>query len=155
MSQTLKESLTEYNSQYLAHILKMTQYHQLRCKMTNFKIHSQVHICLHGKPLKVQHNKAQRMWFNCSFLCTPPEVRSIFEVKDTMTKMKSFKGLRLKCLHCAEMLYINKTFYVNKEQERIHIFSMTPPQKKENLYSCPFLSGHLRWLHLKCQLIFI
>ena len=101
----------------------MTQYHQFMCEMTNFKIHSQVHICLDRKHLRVQHSKAQRLRFNCRFLCTPPEARSIFEVKDIMTRMKSFNGLRLKCLHCAEMLYINKTFYISKEQERTYIFS--------------------------------
>lgn len=34
----------------------MTQYNQFRCEMTNFRIHSQVHICLHKKPLRVQHS---------------------------------------------------------------------------------------------------
>lgn len=102
----------------------MTQYHQFRCEMTNFRIHSQVHICLHRKPLRVQHSvKKQRLGFNCSFSCTSPEARSIFEVKDTMIRIKSFNGLRLECLHCAEMLYVNKTFYINKEQERTYIFS--------------------------------
>lgn len=115
----------------------MTQYHQFRCEMTNFKIHSQVHICLHRKLLRVQYNKAQRLRFNCNFLCTPPEAKSISEVKGSMTRMKFFNGLRLQCLHCAEMLCTNKTFFINKKQERTYTFSVK--KKKRNLYNCPFL----------------
>lgn len=129
VSQTLGEPLPECGSKYLVYIVKTTQYRPFRCEMTNFKIHIQVHICLHRKPLRVRCREAQRLRLNCSFLCTSPEARSIFEVKDTMTRMKSFNGFTLKCLHCAETLYINKTFYINKEQERTYTFSRKKKKK--------------------------
>lgn len=138
MFQTLKESLTECSSKYLVYIVKMTQYRPFRCEMTNFKIPSQVYICLHRKPLRVQHSEAQRLRFTCSFLCTSPQAKSIFEVKDTMTRMKSFNRFRLKCLHCAETLYINKTFYFNKEQKKTYMFSRK--KKKRYLCNCHFVS---------------
>lgn len=71
----------------------------------------------------MQHIKAQRLRFDCRVLCTPSEARRMFKAKDTVINMKSFNGLRLKCLHCAEMLHINKAFYTNKELKRIYTFS--------------------------------
>lgn len=111
----------------------MTQNHRFRSS-------GQVHMCLHRKPHRVQHSKAQRLRFNCSPLCAPPEARSIFEVKDTVARTKPFNGLKLKCLHCAKMLYINRTFYINKEQERTYTFSR---KKKEICIIAHFYDGHL------------
>lgn len=55
-SQKLKESLIEYSSKYLAHTVKLTQYHQLICKMTRHRA-EYVFGCT-GR-LTMQHSKAQ------------------------------------------------------------------------------------------------